>query len=91
MTNMRLLAGNANPELAKEIAEHLGMQLEEVFRLKQITGVAELFKKQLYSNAWEMKDMENNIYYDEKLWHDKTLINLYLFYCSSLAWYQLYL
>ena len=49
-----------------DIAEHLGMQLEEVFRLKQITGVAELFKKQLYSPAWEMKDMENNIYYGEK-------------------------
>ena len=49
-----------------DIAKHLGMQLEEVFRLKQITGVAELFKKQLYSPAWEMKEMENNIYYDEK-------------------------
>ena len=48
-----------------DIATHLGMQLEEVFRLKQITGVAELFKKQLYSQAWEMKEMENNIYYDE--------------------------
>ena len=48
-----------------DIAQHLGMQLEEVFRLKQITGVAELFKKQLYSPAWEMKEMENNIYYDE--------------------------
>lgn len=47
-----------------DIAQHLGMQLEEVFRLKQITGVAELFKKQLYSPAWEMKDMESNIYYD---------------------------
>lgn len=46
-----------------DIAQHLGMQLEEVFRLKQITGVAELFKKQLYSPAWEMKEMENNIYY----------------------------
>ena len=49
-----------------DIAKHLGMQLEEVMRLKQITGVAELFKKQLYSPAWEMKDMENNVYYDGK-------------------------
>ena len=24
-SNMRLLAGNANPELAQEIAEHLGI------------------------------------------------------------------
>ena len=28
-SNMRLLAGNANPELAKEIAEHLGIELIE--------------------------------------------------------------
>lgn len=48
-----------------DIAKHLGMQLEEVMRLKQITGVAELFKKQLYSPAWEMKDMESNVYFDE--------------------------
>ena len=48
-----------------EISQHLGMGLDEVFRLKQITGVAELFKKQIYSKAWEMKDMENQIYYDE--------------------------
>lgn len=47
-----------------EISQHLGMGLDEVFRLKQITGVAELFKKQIYSKAWEMKDMENQIYYD---------------------------
>lgn len=47
-----------------EISTHLGMSMEEVFRLKQITGVAELFKKQIYSKAWEMKDMENQIYYD---------------------------
>lgn len=47
-----------------DIAEHLGMQLEEVFRLKQITGVAELFKKQLYSQAWEMKDVGDDDYND---------------------------
>ena len=28
-SNMRLLAGNANPELAQEIAEHLGISLIE--------------------------------------------------------------
>lgn len=36
------------------IAKHLGMDLEEVFRLKQITGIAELFKNQFYSRSWEM-------------------------------------
>ena len=48
-----------------DIATQLGMQAEEVYRLKQITGVAELFKKQLYSPAWEMKDMDENVYMTE--------------------------
>lgn len=47
----------------EDIAKYLGMELEEVYRLKQITGVAELFKKQLYSPAWEMRDMDSNVYY----------------------------
>lgn len=41
-----------------EIAQKLGMEIEEVFRLKQITGIAELFKHQLYSKAWEMTEVE---------------------------------
>lgn len=41
------------------IAKHLGMELEEVFRLKQVTGIAELFKNQTYSRAWEMQEVEN--------------------------------
>ena len=41
------------------IAKHLGMEPEEVFRLKQITGIAELFKNQIYSKAWEMQEVEN--------------------------------
>lgn len=48
-----------------QISEHLGMQLEEVFRLKQITGIAELFKNQMYSQAWEMREMENDVYIKE--------------------------
>jgi ParB/RepB/Spo0J family partition protein len=42
-----------------EIAERLGMEIEEVFRLKQITGIAELFKNQVYSKAWEMVEVQN--------------------------------
>lgn len=41
----------------EDIAHRLGMEAEEVFRLKQITGIAELFKKQTYSRAWEMREM----------------------------------
>ena len=39
-----------------DISQHLGMGADEVLRLKQITGVAELFKNQIYSRAWEMKE-----------------------------------
>ena len=43
-----------------DIAENLGMELEEVLRLKQITGIAELFKNQNYSRAWEMKEISED-------------------------------
>lgn len=35
-----------------EIADALGMEAEEVIRLKQMTGLAGLFKGQGYSRAW---------------------------------------
>ncbi len=41
----------------EEIATKLGMEAEEVYRLKQITGIAELFKNQIYSRAWEMAEI----------------------------------
>ncbi|MCK9324471.1 MAG: ParB/RepB/Spo0J family partition protein [Bacteroidales bacterium] len=44
-----------------EIAQRLGMELEEVFRLKQITGIAELFKRQIYSKAWEMIEVDEGV------------------------------
>jgi len=43
-----------------DIAKQLGMELEEVFRLKQITGIAELFKNQLYSKSWEMIEVADD-------------------------------
>ena len=39
-----------------EIAMMLGMDIEEVMRLKQITGIADLFKNQKYSKAWRMEE-----------------------------------
>lgn len=44
-----------------QIAEKLGMELEEVFRLKQITGIAELFKNQIYSRSWVMTEVPDDI------------------------------
>lgn len=35
------------------LAKHLGMDLDEIVRLKQITGLAELFKNNDFSPSWE--------------------------------------
>lgn len=35
------------------IAKHLGMDLDEILRLKQITGLASLFKDNNFSKSWE--------------------------------------
>lgn len=45
----------------ENIAERLGMEIEEVFRLKQITGIAELFKNQIYSKSWVMQEVPDNV------------------------------
>jgi ParB-like chromosome segregation protein Spo0J len=37
----------------KKIAKELGMDADEVLRLKQITGLAELFKDEDFSLSWE--------------------------------------
>ena len=37
------------------IMKHLGMDADEVIRLKQITGLADLFKNDDFSAAWEVK------------------------------------
>lgn len=44
----------------EDIAQKLGMEIEEIFRLKQITGIAELFKNQIYSKSWEMMEVPDN-------------------------------
>jgi ParB-like chromosome segregation protein Spo0J len=40
------------------IAEHLGMEYEEVLRLKQTTGIAEVFKDRKHSKSWVIKGDE---------------------------------
>lgn len=40
------------------IAKHLGMGLDEILRLKQITGLASLFKDNNFSNSWEEVEYE---------------------------------
>ena len=36
------------------ISQHLGMAKDEILRLKQITGIADLFKDQEFSKSWEV-------------------------------------
>lgn len=40
----------------KWISKHLGMGVDEVFRLKQLSGIAELFKDKEFSKSWEVDD-----------------------------------
>jgi ParB-like chromosome segregation protein Spo0J len=40
------------------IKKHLGMDKEEVLRLKQLTGLAELFKNHEFSRSWEIDKKE---------------------------------
>lgn len=35
------------------IMKHIGMDIDELLRLKQISGLAALFKDRAYSRAWE--------------------------------------
>ncbi len=39
----------------KKIGKELGMEPDEVLRLKQITGLAELFKDEEFSESWEVE------------------------------------
>jgi ParB-like chromosome segregation protein Spo0J len=45
----------------EEIAQKLGMEMEEVLRLKQVTGIAEVFKNQTYSTAWEIQEVPDGV------------------------------
>ena len=53
-------------ELAKRswdngrIAKELGMEADEVLRLKQITGLAEMFADREFSEAWEIDEVKEN-------------------------------
>ena len=38
---------------SKKIGKHLGMDSDEILRLAQITGLAEMFKDKEFSEAWE--------------------------------------
>ena len=49
----------------KKIAKQLGMDQDEVLRLAQITGLAEMFENQEFSEAWEA-DLNTGIEEEEE-------------------------
>lgn len=44
-----------------KIAKHLGMDDDEVLRLRQITGLADIFKDREFSEAWEPEFENSNL------------------------------
>jgi ParB-like chromosome segregation protein Spo0J len=40
----------------EDIAVHLGIDLDTIYRYKQLTGIAELFKASAYSMSWAMEE-----------------------------------
>ena len=42
-----------------EISEHLGMDLDEVIRLKQMNGLKEAFANHIFSKSWEEFEKNN--------------------------------
>ena len=42
-----------------QISKHLGMELDEIIRLKQITGLKEMFANHVFSKSWE--EFEENV------------------------------
>ncbi len=53
----KLVESGASDE---DISQHLGMDMEEVYRLKQITGIAEIFKNASHSKAWHMEEVPDD-------------------------------
>lgn len=47
-----------------KIAKNLGMEPDEILRLCQISGIAELFQDQDFSASWDIEDFEENVKVD---------------------------
>lgn len=50
----------------KKIGRELGMDPDEVLRLTQITGLAEMFANKEFSEAWEVDMLDESDFVDEK-------------------------
>jgi len=47
------------------ICKHIGMSIDELLRLKQITGVAALFANRDFSESWEVEELEKKVCFNE--------------------------
>lgn len=54
-----------------KIAKELGMDADEVLRLTQITGLAEMFADKDFSQAWEVDMLDESDFVDEKFEEDE--------------------
>lgn len=54
-----------------KIAKELGMDADEVLRLTQITGLAEMFADKDFSEAWEVDTLDDSDFVDEKFEEDE--------------------
>lgn len=54
-----------------KIAKELGMDADEVLRLTQITGLAEMFADKEFSEAWEVDMLDESDFVDEKFEEDE--------------------
>lgn len=48
------------------ICKHVGMSIDELLRMKQITGLASLFQNREFSKAWEADSFDENDVLEEK-------------------------
>lgn len=55
----------------QKIARELGMDADEVLRLTQITGLAEMFADKDFSEAWEVDMLDETEYVEEDFEEDK--------------------
>lgn len=55
----------------QKIAKELGMDADEVLRLTQITGLAEMFSDKDFSEAWEVENFDESDYVNEKFEEDE--------------------
>lgn len=59
----------------KWISKHLGMDTDEILRLKQITGLAALFKDVDFSEAWTPQEESDEVFCGEGYLSDEEVVD----------------